>query len=164
MATVSNPASVKPLTPADPRIEAWSAYLRGGALLLRRLDEELQAQHGLSLAEYDVLVQLVAAPERRLRMGVLADRVVLSRSGITRLVKRLIAEGMVERTTCSSDARGAEARLTPVGLDRMRAASRTHLAGVQRHFVEPISDEDRAAIERASERILESLNADPLAN
>jgi DNA-binding MarR family transcriptional regulator len=146
-------------TPAadDPRLGAWRSFIHAHARLLRRLDEELQAEHGLSLAEYDALVQLVNAPARRLRMSVLAERVLLSRSGITRLVDRLVASGMVERSACTTDARGAEAALTDQGLARLRAASRTHLDGVQRYFLGLVPDADRDAIERGCNDILDEL-------
>jgi DNA-binding MarR family transcriptional regulator len=157
--------ALAPTTPApdDPRLGAWRAFIHANARLLRRLDEELQAAHGVSLAEYDALLQLVNAPGRRLRMSVLADRVLLSRSGITRLVDRLEASGMVARSACATDARGAEAALTDRGLERLRAASRTHLDGVQRYFLDPIGDDDRSAVERAGARILDQLGRDPLA-
>ena len=139
---------VAPTSPTDPRLGAWRTLIHAHARLFRRLDEELQAAHGISLAEYDALLQLANAPGRRLRMSVLAERVLLSRSGITRLVDRLVADRMVERSVCPTDARGAEATLTPDGLDRLRAASRTHLDGVTRYFLDVVSSEDRAAIER----------------
>jgi DNA-binding MarR family transcriptional regulator len=125
--------------------------------LVRRLDEDLRASHGLSLAEYDALIQLVDAPGRRLRMSVLAERVLLSRSGITRLVDRLVADGMVERSVCPTDARGAEASLTPAGLDRLRQASRTHLDGVERYFLDIVSPEDQVAIERGLGAVVDQL-------
>ncbi|MER3418594.1 MAG: MarR family transcriptional regulator, partial [Chloroflexota bacterium] len=106
------------LSADDPRLGAWRAFLEAHARLARRLDDELRAGHGISLAEYDALLQLARAPGRRLRMNQLADRVILSRSGITRLVDRLVAAGLVERTTCSTDARGAEAVLTEAGVER----------------------------------------------
>src|SRR4051794_11971151 len=149
----ARPAAVG-VTPDDPRLDAWRAFIHAHARVTRRLDEELQAEHGLSLAEYDALLQLVNAPDRRLRMSVLADRVLLSRSGITRLVDRLVAAGMVQRTTCSTDARGAEAALTPAGLERLRSASVTHLAGVGRLFLDPIDAADRAALQRGLEGVL----------
>ena len=136
MATAVRPAArAHPHPPDDPRLGAWRNFLQAHARLLRRLDDELQDAHGLSLAEYDALLQLANAPGRRLRMSVLAERVLLSRSGITRLVDRLEAAGMVERSACATDARGAEAALTSTGLDRLRTASRTHLDGVQRYFL-----------------------------
>jgi DNA-binding MarR family transcriptional regulator len=155
----ARPAAVAAAVPApdDPRLGAWRAFLHAHARLLRRLDEELQAEHGLSLAEYDALLQLANAPGRRLRMSVLAERVLLSRSGITRLVDRLEASGMVGRTACVTDARGAEAELTPAGLDRLREASRTHLGGVERYFLAPVADDDRASVERAANGILDGL-------
>jgi DNA-binding MarR family transcriptional regulator len=160
MAAMTTELDARPVTvpaPDDPRLGAWRAFLHAHARLLRRLDEELQAEHGLSLAEYDALLQLAHAPERRLRMSVLADRVLLSRSGITRLVDRLEGSGMVLRSACVTDARGAEASLTPGGLDLLRAASRTHLDGVERYFLAPVTDGDRAAVERAATGILDGL-------
>src|SRR5690349_11595391 len=159
MSTMPTTASAVATTPApdDPRLGAWRAFIHANARLLRRLDEELQAAHGLSLADYDALLQLVNAPGRRLRMSVLADRVLLSRSGITRLVDRLESSGMVARSACVTDARGAEAALTVAGLDRLRAASRTHLDGVERYFLAPVADDDRVAVERAANSILDTI-------
>lgn len=165
--TAPGPAHAPVSTPSpgadDPRLGAWRSFIHAHARLLRRLDEELQAEHGLSLAEYDALVQLVNAPGRRLRMSVLAERVLLSRSGITRLVDRLVASGMVERSACVTDARGAEAALTDRGLARLRDASGTHLAGVQRYFLGLLSDDDRDVIERGCNDILDELGRDPSA-
>jgi DNA-binding MarR family transcriptional regulator len=163
MATpVSSPS--RALTAEDPRLGAWRSFLHAHARLLRRLDEELQANHDLSLAEYDALLQLVNAPDRRLRKSALAERVLLSRSGITRLVDRLEAAGMVVRSACRTDARGAEAALTTKGLERLRAASATHLDGVQHYFVGLIPDADRDAIERGCNGILDELGRDPVAD
>jgi DNA-binding MarR family transcriptional regulator len=161
-AATTTPAS-SPVAPDDPRLGAWRSFIHAHARLTRTLDEEMQAAHGLSLAEYDALLQLVNAPGRRLRMSALADRVLLSRSGITRLVDRLVAAGWVERTACTTDARGAEASLTPAGLDKLRAASRTHLAGVGRLFLDVVDPADRAAMERGLDRVLANLGASPLA-
>jgi DNA-binding MarR family transcriptional regulator len=147
------------LAASDPRIETWRTFLHVHARLIRRMDDELQAAHGISFAEYDALLQLANAPGRRLRMSVLADRVLLSRSGITRLVDRLVAAGMVERSACVTDARGAEATLTPHGLERLRAASRTHLDGVERYFLGVMDEGERAALGGALDRIEGSLGA-----
>ncbi|HYO43652.1 MAG TPA: MarR family winged helix-turn-helix transcriptional regulator [Candidatus Limnocylindrales bacterium] len=157
---MSVPSLVPTPTPDDPRLGAWRSFIQANARLLRRLDDELQASHDLSLAEYDALLQLVNAPDRRLRMSVLAERVLLSRSGITRLVDRLVAAGMVERSACVTDARGAEAALTAKGLDTLRAASRTHLDGVNRYFLGPIGDADRDAIESGCNQVLDELGRD----
>jgi DNA-binding MarR family transcriptional regulator len=137
----------------DGSLGAWRAFIQTHARLIRQLDEELQAAHNLSLAEYDALLQLVNAPDRRLRMSVLADRVLLSRSGITRLVDRLVAEGMVERFACPTDARGSMAAITAAGVSRLRAASKTHLEGVRRYFLDVIAAEDQAVIERSLGRV-----------
>jgi DNA-binding MarR family transcriptional regulator len=134
---------------ADPRLDAWRAFLQAHAMLFRRLDDELRVEHGISLPEYDALLQIALAPEGRLRMSRLASRVLLSKSGVTRLVDRLVADGLVERTQCSSDARGAEAALTTDGLARLRAAAPTHLRGVDAYFISAIDGSDLAVLERA---------------
>ncbi|HET7472053.1 MAG TPA: MarR family winged helix-turn-helix transcriptional regulator [Candidatus Limnocylindrales bacterium] len=150
-----------PASPAaiaeTPGINAWRTFLHAHARVTRRLDEELQAAHGLSLAEYDALLQIAHAPGRRVRMNVLAERVILSRSGITRLVDRLEADGSVERVACSTDARGQEAVLTPAGLGRLRAAATTHLDGVRRYFLDRLDEAALAGIETSLGRV-----ADPL--
>ncbi len=150
------PATPGP-TADDPRLDSWRSFLQAHARLTRRLDEELQAAHHLSLAEYDALVQLAGTPDQRLRMSALADRVLLSRSGITRLVDRLEAGGMVRRSACPTDARGAEAILTAEGLERLRDASRTHLGGVERYFLGVVSASDQAAIKRGLGRVIDNL-------
>ena len=109
---------------------AWRMFLRAHSTVLRHLESELVAEHDLPLASYDVLVQLSEAPDSRLRMTELAERVLLSRSGLTRLVDRLERDGLVERQACPQDARGTLAVLTPAGLSRLRAAWPTHLSGV----------------------------------
>jgi DNA-binding MarR family transcriptional regulator len=143
----------------DVRLGAWRSFLHAHARITRRLDEELRAAHDLSLAEYDALLQLASAPGRRLRMSALAELVLLSRSGITRLVDRLVAGGMVERSACATDARGAEAALTRVGLERLRTASRTHLEGVQRYFLDVVGPDERAVLERALDGVIDELDA-----
>jgi DNA-binding MarR family transcriptional regulator len=116
----------------DPlELTAWRTFLRAHAQVLRRLEADLLAAHDLPLASYDVLVQLSEAPERQLRMTELAERVLLSRSGLTRLVDRLERDGLVTRQACPSDARGTLAVLTERGLDRLREAWPTHARGVK---------------------------------
>jgi DNA-binding MarR family transcriptional regulator len=146
--TIEAPAS-RPLTARDPRLAPWRAFLLAHARVSRRLDEELRAEHDVSFAEYDALLTIAQAPGRRIRMGLLADEVLLSKSGVTRLVDRLVNDGLVERSTCSTDARGAEAVLTERGLVRLRAASRTHLRGISEHFLSVVDTDDLASLERA---------------
>jgi DNA-binding MarR family transcriptional regulator len=143
-----------------PGISAWRNFLHAHARVTRRLDEELQAAHGLSLAEYDALLQIAHAPGRRVRMNVLAERVILSRSGITRLVDRLEAAGSVERAACTTDARGQEAVLTAEGLARLRAAATTHLAGVRRYFLDRLDDRTLAGLETSLARVADPLGPD----
>ena len=138
----------------DPRLGAWRAFLRAHARLVRDLERELQAEQGMALTDYDVLVQLSAADERRLRMSELADQLLLSRSGVTRLVDRLVAEGLVERVTCESDRRGQWASLTDSGYERLRRASPTHLRGVAEHFLDRLPPDDLAALERMLGRVV----------
>ena len=138
----------------DPRLGAWRAFLRAHARLVRDLERELQAEQGMALTDYDVLVQLSAADERRLRMSELADQLLLSRSGVTRLVDRLVAEGLVERVTCESDRRGQWASLTDSGYERLRRASPTHLRGVAEHFLDRLPPDDLAALERMLDRVV----------
>jgi DNA-binding MarR family transcriptional regulator len=120
---------------ARDELATWRAFLRAHAQVIRRLEHDLAATHDLPLASYDVLVQLSEAPDRSLRMTELAERVLLSRSGLTRLVDRLEREGLVERRACPSDARGTLAVLTDAGVRRLRDAWPTHLSGVVDRFV-----------------------------
>ncbi|HEX2767163.1 MAG TPA: MarR family transcriptional regulator [Candidatus Limnocylindria bacterium] len=142
------------ITPTDPRLAAWRAFLLTHARLIRTLERELQDEQDLALTDYDVLVQLAAAEERRLRMSDLADRLLLSRSGATRLVDRLVADGLVERVTCESDRRGQWAQLTDAGMQRLRAATPTHLRGVAEHFVDRLEAQELGELLRMLERIL----------
>ena len=121
-------SSTTGLTSAEQR--AWRGFLRAHATVVRALEADLQAEHELPLASYDVLVQLSESPDRRLRMTELADRVLLSRSGLTRLADRLEREGLLTREPCPSDARGTLAVLSDAGLERLREAWPTHLRGV----------------------------------
>jgi DNA-binding MarR family transcriptional regulator len=146
---VTESVSRQPLTARDPRLAPWRAFLSAHTLVIRLLDEELRAEHDLSLAEYDTLLAIAWSPDRRIRMRALADSIFLSKSGVTRLIDRLVADGLVERSTCVADARGADAVLTEAGLARLRAASATHLRGIDAHFLGVLADEDLRVIERA---------------
>lgn len=146
--TVSEPAA-RPLTARDPRLAPWRAFLLAHARVARRLDEELRAEHDISFAEYDALLTIAQSPDRRIRMGQLAEGVLLSKSGVTRLIDRLVSDGLVERSACLADARGAEAVLTDRGLTRLRAASETHLLGISEHFLAVVDPADLDAVERS---------------
>lgn len=126
----------------EAQMLAWRQFLRAHAVVIRRLESDLLAEQKLPLASYDVLVQLVEAPQRRLRMSELAERVLLSRSGLTRLVDRLEREGLVRREACVDDARGLFTVITDEGVDRLRVASRTHLRGIAEYGMGRLDDED----------------------
>ncbi|MDO8214073.1 MarR family winged helix-turn-helix transcriptional regulator [Conexibacter sp. CPCC 206217] len=115
---------------------AWKGLLRVHASLMKRLDAELEAAHRLPLTSYEVLMQLADAPERKMRMCDLADSVLLSRSGMSRLVDRLERDGLLQRAACPNDARGAFAVLTDAGAELLDAARPTHHAGIRRGFLE----------------------------
>ena len=139
------------LSPAE--LGAWRGFLRVHSTLVKALDAELQAAHGLPLSSYEVLITLRTAPGKRLRMAELADRVILSRSGMTRLVDRLEREGLLERDKCSSDARGYFAVLTPKGEELVATARSTHLDGIRERFVAHFEPEELATLARWWDRL-----------
>jgi DNA-binding MarR family transcriptional regulator len=118
--------------------EVWRRLLATESRLRDRLDRELRAEHGLSLGDYDVLVHLSEAPERCLRMSELAERLLLSRSGLTRRVDGLVSEGWVTRRACPDDRRGSLAQLTGLGFEVLKHAAVTHVAGVRRYLVDAL--------------------------
>ena len=131
---------------SDTELSTWRTFLRAHATVTHRLEAELVAEHELPLASYDVLVQLSEAPDRRLRMTELADRVLLSRSGLTRLADRLEREGLISRQACPSDARGTLAVLTDAGLARLEAAWPTHRRGVAEHVTGRLTPDEVATL------------------
>jgi DNA-binding MarR family transcriptional regulator len=123
----------------ESELAAWRGMLRAHAALLNTLDGELEQAHGVPLSSFEVLLALHGAPERRMRMFDLAASVLLSRSGLTRLVDRLERESLVARDSCEQDARGSFAVLTDAGERKLLAARVTHLEGVRRHFLAKFS-------------------------
>ena len=121
---------------------AWRGLLRAHSSLVRELDAELESAHGISLSAYEVLLLLHEAPERRLRMSELASSALLSLSGMTRLVDRLVQAGLVERERCDDDKRVLYARPTRAGTALFAAARVTHLRGVRERFLDRFADED----------------------
>lgn len=142
--------------PRDPRLDAWRTFLVAHAQVRRQLERELQAEQSLGLGEYEVLLLLARADDRRLRMNELADRLVLSRSGVTRLVDRLAGADLVERGSCETDRRGSWAILTDAGYERLRGASPTHLRGVGEHFLDRIPAPELEALRRTLDRVLDA--------
>ncbi len=141
----------------DLRLRAWLAFLRAHAAIVRRLDADLEGASRISLAEYDVLLDLAAADERRLRMSELADHVLLTRSGISRLVDRLERRGLIKRASCPTDARGAWAVLTAAGLGVLWETSPVHIRGVETYFLAAFDDPDRETLARTFETVLARL-------
>jgi DNA-binding MarR family transcriptional regulator len=123
-------------------LEAWRSYLQSHASIVRELDAELVGQHGVTTRDYEVLLYLAQAPERRLPMSTLATSTMLTRSGITRLVDGLVESGWIERVACPSDARVSYARLTDLGFRKLRDAGCTHVASIRRLFLEHFSADE----------------------
>jgi DNA-binding MarR family transcriptional regulator len=143
-----------PRRPDPERLAAWRLLLETHAAVVERLSHELEEECGLPLTWYDVLLQLSSAPQGRLRMRDLARAVLLSRSGLTRLVDRMEAAGMVRREAHPSDGRGANAVLTPEGRAALRRAAPVHLRGIDEHFARHLSDTDAAALRDALARVV----------
>lgn len=123
-------------------LEAWRSYLQSHASIVRELDAELAAAHGMTTRDYEVLLYLSQSDGRRLPMSALAERTMLTRSGITRLVDGLVDSGLIERVSCPSDARVSYAQLTDAGYDKLREAGCTHVAGIRRLFLERFSPDE----------------------
>jgi DNA-binding MarR family transcriptional regulator len=117
-------------------LEAWRSYLQSHASIVRMLDAELAAEHGMTTRDYEVLLYLAQADERHLPMSALAERTMLTRSGITRLVDGLVEAGWIERVACPNDARVSYAQLTETGYDKLREAGCSHVTSIRRLFLE----------------------------
>jgi DNA-binding MarR family transcriptional regulator len=143
--------NVKRLSPVE--LGAWRGFLRAHAAIVRRLDAELESEHGLSLSGYEVLLLLHEAPGRRLRMSELADSALLSHSGMTRLVDRLVEAGFVQRRRCEEDRRGFFAELTPAGAKLFGRARATHLRGIRERFVSRLSERELAELAALWDRV-----------
>lgn len=143
--------NVKSLT----RVEAgaWRGLLRTHAAIVRALDAELVQEHGISLTAYEVLLLLHEAPERRLRMAELAEQALLSLSGMTRLVDRLVRSGHVDRERCREDGRGVVVRPTRAGTALFRAARATHLHGIRARFLSRLSGAELRRLGATWERL-----------
>ena len=144
--------ALRELTAAE--LGAWRGMLRVHAALVKALDAELLAAHGLPLTSYEVLITLDAAPGHRRRMSELADSVLLSRSGMTRLVDRLERDGLLARDQCTDDGRGWFAVLTDRGAELLADARATHLAGVRDRFLRHLGDTELRQLAAAWERVL----------
>jgi DNA-binding MarR family transcriptional regulator len=127
----------------ESEVRTWVRFIATHSAITRELEARLMGAHGLTLSDYDVLVQLARAPEQKLRNIELAKAVVLTRSGVTRLVDGLEKDGLVARSSCPSDKRGTFVALTDEGVARLRSAAGTHLEGVRELFVERLGADGR---------------------
>jgi len=138
--------------PGGRGLKAWDALLRAHATLLRQLETDLESKTGLALADFDVLAQLAIAGGS-LRMTELADRALISRSGMTRRVSRLVQERLVRRAHADADARGVVVQLTNAGLNRLTVAAPVHVRGVSDLFLTKLDDRELAVLESALAKV-----------
>jgi DNA-binding MarR family transcriptional regulator len=139
---------------SDTDTAAWAALLRVHAALVPALDRDLQAATGLPLTWYDVLLELNAAAERRLSMGELGQRAVVSRTRVSRVVDQMVAAGLVTREANPDDRRSAYAAITPAGRDRLRAAAPVYLDGIARQFTSRMTPAEARTVAAALEKVL----------
>jgi DNA-binding MarR family transcriptional regulator len=133
--------------------EPFALFLRAHAAVVRELSAELEAEHGLTINDYEVLLRLAHAPERVMRRVDLAEEVLLTPSGITRLLEGLERAGLVDRAACPSDARVKYAHLTDAGLTKLREAAKTHVAGIERLFLDRFDERERELLSDFLRRI-----------
>jgi DNA-binding MarR family transcriptional regulator len=144
---------------SGPQQRDWRAFVDGSVRLLDALDQSLKATHGLSMAEYEILVRLSEAPERRLRMAQLAAEASQSRSRLSHTCARLESKGLVRRETCPSDKRGVFAHLTDKGFDTLERASHDHVTTVRDLFIDVVEPDDLEAIGRAFTGIIKKVDS-----
>jgi len=133
--------------------DVWDTLLRAHATLMRRLESDLERETGLALADFDVLAQLANAGGE-LRMTELADRALISRSGMTRRVARLVDEGLVRRAKATADARGVVVTLTDAGVARLTETAPVHLRGVSELFVAQLDEQELSALKSALDKVV----------
>jgi DNA-binding MarR family transcriptional regulator len=144
-----------PRRPTPEHLDAWRTFLRAHAQLTTTLHRELEDELDLPLAWYDVLLNLAEASGQRLRMHDLAQAILLSRSGLTRLLDRMVAAGLVTREVCEGDRRGVMACLTPDGRATLRRAAPVHLRGIEEHFGSHLSADEARALTAVLEKLVD---------
>jgi DNA-binding MarR family transcriptional regulator len=143
-----------------PGLTAWVGLLRAHSSLTRSLNAELVNTHGLTINDYEVLLHLAREPEQRLRRVDLAERLVLTASGITRLLDGLERAGYVTKAQCDSDARVTYAVVTDEGLEKLHTASDTHLAGIRKLFESRFSEEELETLGALLSRLTDGATGD----
>lgn len=141
----------------------WRAFIESSWALHTRLEDELRAATGLSMSDYHVMVTLSEAPEHRVRMGELANRLVFSPSRLTYQISTMVKRGLVLRQSCPDDGRGQEAVLTAAGMTALRNAAPLHLATVRECFIDDLDDAEIAVIARVFTRLGPRLRSTPAA-
>jgi DNA-binding MarR family transcriptional regulator len=157
VSTVSAPDNVRWLTPDEQAV--WRAFLDVSRLLFEQLGRQLGEDSEVAFAEYEILVQLSEAPERRLRMSQLADRIVSSRSRLTHTVARMEQRGLVEREACADDGRGVLCVLTDAGYRVLEAAAPGHVEAVRARMFDPLTPADVAALGTALSKVRDELRS-----
>jgi DNA-binding MarR family transcriptional regulator len=138
--------------PGRRGLQAWHSLLRAHATLMRQLETDLERETGLALADFDVLAQLAVAGGE-LRMTELAALALISRSGMTRRVARLVDEGLVRRANANADARGVVVALTDAGVARLTETAPVHARGISKLFVAQLDDQELAVLESALDKV-----------
>jgi DNA-binding MarR family transcriptional regulator len=151
MARPNEQRHAQPLT--DTEQTAWRAFVESSWALHTRLEDDLRAATGLSMSDYHVMVVLSEAPEHRVRMGELANRLVFAPSRLTYQINSMVKRGLVRKQSCPEDGRGQEAELTETGMARLVAAAPLHLATVRDSFIDHLDDEELAVIARVFSKI-----------
>jgi DNA-binding MarR family transcriptional regulator len=141
----------------DGEMRAWRAYVIASELLRKQLNRELQDEHGMALADYEVLVRLSEGDGGRMRMAQLASGVASSKSRLSHQIARMEAAGLVRRAECDDDARGVFAEITEAGRARLRETAPTHVTGVREHLIDLLDENDQKALADIFEKVLAHL-------
>ena len=142
------------MTTTNAHLQMWRSFLQTHSTVVKYLERRMEEQHGLPLAWWDVLLQLAEGPDGRLRMGELAESVLLTRSGITRLVDRMIVEGLVDREPCAGDRRGYYAVITQKGRDTIERVGPDHSRDAWEVFLGHINEEEAVLMGKVFNRVL----------
>jgi DNA-binding MarR family transcriptional regulator len=138
---------------SEDELSAWRYFIKSHAKIIESIEQDLAEQKRVPLTTYDVLIALFESPERKLRLGDLNKKVILSKSGLTRMLDRLEKEGLLQREKSAEDRRGAYAILTEAGESELRRAWPVYAKGIKKYFAMPIPEEDRQTLQK----ILETL-------
>jgi DNA-binding MarR family transcriptional regulator len=156
---VTEDAGEEPRWLDQDEMRAWRNYVTGVAMLEDRLHRELQSGHGLSLADYELMVRLSEQPDHEMRMSQLAEDVASSKSRVSHQVARMEREGLLERRECPADGRGVLAALTEKGMRALEIAAPTHVEGVREHIIDLLSREEQEVLAKVFDRVVTHLRS-----